>query len=61
MICNKCGKINDIYVGKIYRCNYCGFTIDRDLNASYNLRDVYINNETENIKSSFNIKGGTNI
>lgn len=59
--CNKCGKINDICVGKIYRCNYCGFTIDRDLNASYNLRDVYINNETENIKSSFNIKGSTNI
>lgn len=38
--CSRCGTINEIGESKIYRCPCCGLVIDRDLNASYNLRDL---------------------
>ena len=42
--CSNCGCINDIGNKKIYTCRVCGFTIDRDLNAAYNLRDLAYQN-----------------
>lgn len=40
--CNNCGHIKKFLSlsERIYRCDCCGFTIDRDLNASLNLRDL---------------------
>lgn len=38
--CSRCGAINEVGQSKTYRCPYCGLVIDRDLNASYNLRDL---------------------
>lgn len=40
-ICNNCGnKKEDLKLSdRIYNCNTCGFSIDRDLNASLNIRD----------------------
>lgn len=40
-LCNKCGKIKkDLKLSdRIYKCE-CGYKEDRDLNASFNLRDV---------------------
>jgi putative transposase len=37
--CSQCGyvKVNLRLSTRVYRCDHCGFTIDRDLNASYNL------------------------
>lgn len=39
--CNCCGSINkDLKLSdRIYTCKECGYVEDRDLNASYNLRD----------------------
>lgn len=40
--CNNCGHIKKFLSlsERTYHCNCCGFTIDRDLNASLNLRDL---------------------
>lgn len=40
--CHKCGCIkSDLKLSdRTYRCNACGFTADRDYNASLNLRDA---------------------
>jgi len=40
-LCNKCGRIKkDLKLSdRIYDCD-CGYSLDRDLNASYNLRDA---------------------
>ena len=40
-LCNKCGKIKkDLKLNdRVYKCE-CGYTEDRDLNASFNLRDA---------------------
>lgn len=37
--CSTCGEINHNLKlsDRIYRCEYCGFEIDRDINASINL------------------------
>lgn len=43
--CNRCGYINNIGSSAIYTCEACGYTIDRDLNAAYNLRDLAYNNQ----------------
>ncbi|MDK0884838.1 zinc ribbon domain-containing protein, partial [Clostridium perfringens] len=39
--CSNCGKVNkDLKLSdRIYRCN-CGLAIDRDLNASINLKNA---------------------
>lgn len=51
LICNNCKHIHkDLGSKKIFVCPVCGYTVDRDLNASLNLRDVYVNKEVENIK-----------
>lgn len=43
--CSNCGNINrDLQLkDRIYVCPVCGHVIDRDLNASLNLADCYIN------------------
>ena len=41
-LCNHCGNRHKIGESQVYRCPVCGLVIDRDLNASYNLRD-YMN------------------
>lgn len=40
--CNNCGAIKKFLSlsERIYHCDCCGFTIDRDLNASLNLRNL---------------------
>ena len=38
-ICSNCGCIHNPGDSKTYICPSCGLTIDRDLNAAYNLRD----------------------
>ena len=37
--CSRCGHLRDMPMGKeIYRCDACGLTIGRDLNAAINLQ-----------------------
>ena len=40
--CSKCGNIkHDLKLSdRIYHCNSCGLTIDRDMNAAMNIRDI---------------------
>lgn len=40
--CNNCGAVKKFLSlsERTYHCDCCGFTIDRDLNASLNLRDL---------------------
>lgn len=40
--CNDCGSVKkDLKLSdRTYRCNECGYVCDRDMNASFNLRDV---------------------
>lgn len=38
-ICSNCGNRHKVGASKIYKCPVCGIEIDRDLNASINLRD----------------------
>lgn len=42
--CNHCGYIKrDLKLSdRVYKCDYCGYEEDRDLNASFNLRDSKI-------------------
>jgi len=41
-MCSKCGKINKrlALVDRIYKCEACGFTTDRDINAAKNIRTL---------------------
>ena len=43
-LCSCCGSIKkDLKLkDRVYKCNECGYTEDRDLNASFNLRDAKI-------------------
>ena len=43
-LCHRCGSIKkDLKLkDRVYKCNECGYTEDRDLNASFNLRDAEI-------------------
>lgn len=51
LICNRCKhKHEDLGDARTFVCPVCGYTVDRDLNASLNLRDVYVNREGYNIK-----------
>ena len=51
LLCNKCGyKHEKLGNNRVFICPNCGYTVDRDLNASRNLRDVYMNKEVDNIK-----------
>ena len=38
-ICSRCGHTYKPGTSKIYKCPYCGLELDRDLNASINLRN----------------------
>lgn len=42
-ICSRClaVKTTDLKQRKIFKCEYCGYEIDRDLNASINLANLY--------------------
>ena len=35
--CGSCGKLNDIGGNKIYKCNNCDFTWDRNFNGARNI------------------------
>ena len=39
--CSRCGNISRSFDpnSRVYRCEYCGFTLDRDVNASMNLTE----------------------
>ena len=39
-ICSNCGARHKTS-SRVYKCPYCGFTIDRDINAAINLRNYY--------------------
>lgn len=39
-ICSRCGARHKQHSSEIYKCNTCGFIIDRDLNAAINLRNL---------------------
>lgn len=41
-ICSVCGHIQNIGRSKTYHCSYCGNTMDRDINAAINLRNLAI-------------------
>ena len=41
--CSNCGHIQNVGLKRIYTCPICGLSIDRDLNAAYNLRNLAIN------------------
>lgn len=41
-ICSNCGNRHRIGSSKIYRCEVCGISIDRDLNAAINLKNYGI-------------------
>lgn len=40
-ICSNCGCKHNPGRSEIYKCPFCGFSIDRDLNAAINLRNYY--------------------
>ena len=43
-ICSSCNEKNKLGKGqRIYKCKNCGLEIDRDLNASINLKNLYYN------------------
>ena len=46
--CNKCKHVkSEMKLSeRAYHCEECGFICDRDLNAAYNVRDFYIENNT---------------
>ena len=51
LLCNNCGyKHTKLGKSRTFVCPNCGYVADRDLNASRNLRDVYVNKEVDNIK-----------
>lgn len=39
-ICSNCGMQHKVYRNKVFKCPYCGFRIDRDLNAAINLKNL---------------------
>ena len=44
-MCSNCGEVkSDLTLSdRVYRCDCCGFEIDRDLNAALNLKNLVIN------------------
>lgn len=40
-ICSNCGRVNNPGSSQTYHCDYCGAVIDRDDNASINLKRLY--------------------
>ena len=54
-MCSKCGNIkHDLRLSdRIYHCNVCGLSIDRDLNAAINILHMGL------IKVGKNVGGGT--
>lgn len=40
--CSKCGRVKKFLSlsERVFHCDFCGFMVDRDLNASFNLRDL---------------------
>ena len=38
--CSNCGELHDVGKSEIFICPHCGFTIDRDLNAAINLKNL---------------------
>lgn len=47
-ICSNCGKYNHkLGNRKIFKCPYCGFTMDRDFNSSINLKNLWINRDND--------------
>ncbi|WP_338598589.1 transposase [Sulfolobus tengchongensis] len=40
--CPRCGWVNSRMVGKTFRCGKCGFTLDRQFNASLNIFKRYL-------------------
>ncbi|WWQ61748.1 transposase [Sulfolobus tengchongensis] len=40
--CPRCGWVNSRMVGKTFRCGKCGFTLDRQFNASLNIFKKYL-------------------
>ena len=53
--CSRCYRLSimDLKQKKIFKCQYCGYEIDRDLNASINLRNLYIFRDQPNILNSY--------
>jgi putative transposase len=44
MTCGSCNMLKyDLYDSKVYKCNNCKFTTDRDFNASYNILRFVLN------------------
>ena len=41
--CSNCGSIKDVLKlsERVYNCECCGLSIDRDLNATYNIKNEY--------------------
>jgi len=41
--CSNCGNTKDVLKlsERIYNCKCCGLSIDRDLNATYNIKNEY--------------------
>ena len=48
-ICSACGNILKLGSNKMYKCPICGNTLDRDLNAAYNLENYYYQYTNTNI------------
>jgi putative transposase len=57
-MCSQCGHINtDLTLAqRIFICDECGFTLDRDYNASLNLRQVAVSS-TDTLKTPAGVEG----
>ena len=47
--CNQCGNVNEHKLDldhRIFKCESCGYTIDRDINAAINCYNLYNNNKS---------------
>ena len=40
--CGSCGKINDVGLKRVFKCDDCGLKIDRDYNGARNILLKYI-------------------
>ena len=54
--CNVCGHVNKIKLRidethneRIFKCESCGYTIDRDVNAAINCYNLYNNKTSKNL------------
>lgn len=57
-LCSECRKIkSDLKLkDRTYHCEYCGLTMDRDLNAAINLREYpYVSGELKPVESQTNV------